>query len=102
MPCCYAAVPKKSGKLRLILDLRYWNEFHLNEKFTFEDLRLIPSIFRPNGPLFSSDLQDAYYHIPIAIPQRPYLGFAWSIKGVEEFFPIQSRALQFKVVLWLR
>ena len=39
------AVPKKSGKLRLILDLRYLNEYLHTEKFTFEDLRLIPSIF---------------------------------------------------------
>ena len=85
------AVPKKSGKLRLILDLRYLNEHVHTEKFTFEDLRLIPSIFRLDDLLFTFDLQDAYYHIPIAIPHRPYLGFAWSINGMQKFF-------QFKVL----
>ena len=85
------AVPKKSGKLRLILDLRYLNKYLHTEKFTFEDLRLISSIFRPDDLLFTFDLQDAYCHIPIAMPHRPFLGFAWSINGMHKFF-------QFKVL----
>ena len=85
------AVPKKSGKLRLILDRRYLNEHLHTEKFTFEDLRIIPSIFRLDDLLFTFDLQDAYDHIPIAMHLRPYLGFAWSINGMQKFF-------QFKVL----
>ena len=37
-------VPKKNGKLRLILDLRYLNKHLVKHKFKFEDLRVVADL----------------------------------------------------------
>ena len=81
------AVPKKDrGKFRLILDLRYLNEFLKAHTFAFEDIKLVRTLFQPEDHLFTFDLKDAYYHIPIASCHRPFLGFSWHVDGHQKFF----------------
>ena len=79
-------VPKKGGKFRLILDLRFLNTFLADQKFCMEDLRVARSLFEPNFYLFTFDLKDGYYHIEIAVQHRPYLGFSWSLNSHQRFF----------------
>ena len=40
-------VPKKNGKLRLILDLRFLNKHLAKRKFKFEDLRVVAEFLQP-------------------------------------------------------
>ena len=40
-----SVVEKSGGKLRLVLDLRYVNQFHPEQKFKYEDLSLVPQMF---------------------------------------------------------
>lgn len=89
-------VPKKSGKLRLILDLRYLNLFLANLHFSFEDLRVVPHLFSPQCFMFTFDLKDGYHHISIAEPHRKFLGFSWSLNGQTRFFSFCGFALWVK------
>ena len=79
-------VPKKNGKLRLILDLRYLNMFLAENHFAFEDLRIVPTLFSRGDFMFTFDLKDGYHHISIAERHRRYLGFAWQFHGETKFF----------------
>ena len=41
-----------SGKPRLVLDLRYINQYLLNQKFKYEGLDLVPTMFERNNHFF--------------------------------------------------
>ena len=58
-------VPKKSGKFRLILDLRYVNN-HLSEfKFKYEDLHVVADLIELGDWFFTFDLRNGYHHVDI-------------------------------------
>lgn len=82
-------VPKKSGKLRLIIDLSRLNSFLKIQSFTMETAIKVRNAILPNDWTFSLDLTDAYLHVPIHVGSRKYLRF--SIRG--QIF--QFRALPF-------
>ena len=68
-------VPKKNGKLRLIIDLSVLNHFIYTETFKMETQRKVKDAIQLNDWAFSLDLKDAYLHIPIHHRSRKYLRF---------------------------
>lgn len=62
------AIPKKDhSKVRLIADLRQLNE-HIRDPpaFKMETIEHVRSMMQPGDWMVTFDLQDAYYHLPIA------------------------------------
>ena len=82
-------VPKKNGKLRLIIDLSKLNAFLNVQSFSMETAIKVRNAILLNDWTFSLDLTDAYLHVPIHVKSRKYLRF--TLKG--QIF--QFRALPF-------
>ena len=72
-------VPKKNGKLRLIIDLSRLNTFLDIQSFRMETANKVRQTIQPNDWAFSLDLTDAYLHVPIHRQSRKYLRFC--LKG---------------------
>ena len=70
-----SVVSNSRGKKRLVLDLRYLNQFLHKEKFSYEDLRTAMLLFRKEHYLFSFDLKSGYHHVDIHERHQQYLGF---------------------------
>ena len=70
-------VSNNVGKLRLLLNLRYLNQFLLKDKFKYEDLRVAMIMFQPDDYMFTFDLKSGYHHVDIHEEHWKYLGFAW-------------------------
>ena len=68
-------VPKKNGKLRLIIDLSVLNHFVYTQTFKIETQRKVKDAIQLNDWAFSLDLTDAYLHVPIHPQSRKYLRF---------------------------
>ena len=68
-------VPKKNGKLRLIIDLSVLNHFVYTQTFKMETQRKVKDAVQLNDWAFSLDLTDAYLHIQIHHRSRKYLRF---------------------------
>ena len=69
-------VPKRSGKHRMILNLKRINAFIAPVHFKMETLKSILPLLRPGDWTVSIDLKDAYHHVPIAVGSRNLLGFS--------------------------
>ena len=80
-------VPKKNGKLRLIIDLSMLNRSVYTETFKMEIQRKVRNAVQLNDWAFSLDLTDAYMHIPIHHRSRKYLRFM-----------LRGRVYQFKAL----
>ena len=80
-------VPKKNGKLRLIIDLSVLNHFVHTQTFKLETQRKVKDAVQLNNWAFSLDLTDAYLHIPIHHRSRKYLRFT-----------LRGRVYQFKAL----
>ena len=74
------------GKLRLVLNLRYLNQYLWVDKFKYEDLRTAMQLFQRGDYLFSFDLKSGYHHISIFEPHWKFLGLQWEECGEEQFF----------------
>ena len=68
-------VPKRSGKVRMILNLKAINQFIQPVHFRMETLATILPLLNPDDWAVSVDLADAYHHVPISLPSRRLLGF---------------------------
>ncbi|MCG7869756.1 MAG: hypothetical protein JAY74_25725 [Candidatus Thiodiazotropha taylori] len=68
-------VPKKNGKLRLIIDLSRLNTFLEVQSFKMETANKVRQAIQPNDWAISLDLTDAYLHVPIHRQSRKYLRF---------------------------
>ena len=68
-------VPKKNGKLRLIIDLSRLNTFLEIQSFKMETANKVRQAIQPNDWAISLDLTDAYLHVPIHRQSRKYLRF---------------------------
>ena len=82
-------VPKKNGKLRLIIDLSKLNTFLNIQSFSMETANKVRNAILPKDWTFSIDLTDAYLHVPIHVTSRKFLRFC--LKGKV----FQFRALPF-------
>jgi len=74
------AVPKSDGSFRLILNLKYLNEFVEVQHFKMEDTRTVCNLIEQDMFLASIDLQDAYHLIPICETHQLFLRFKWNGK----------------------
>ncbi len=83
----YFIVPKKSGGLRPILDLRVLNRALHRLPFKMLTRKRIFGCVRPQDWFAAIDLKDAYFHVSILPPHRPFLRFAF-----------EGRAYQYKVL----
>jgi hypothetical protein len=70
-------VPKKSGKLRLITDLRRLNESCEPDSFKNEDIRTVKELIQPQDHLVTIDLESGFQHVPISPGHRKFLGIQW-------------------------
>ena len=68
-------VPKKNGKVRLIIDLSTLNRHVFIQSFKMETQRKVRNAIRLNDWAFSLDLTDAYLHVRIHPRSRKYLRF---------------------------
>src|SRR2546430_4671221 len=68
-------VPKKSGDLRAVIDLRQLNQYIMYQHFKMEGLEVVKSLIRRGDYMMSIDLNQAFYHIPLAANQRRYFAF---------------------------
>ena len=80
-------VPKKNGKLRLIIDLSVLNHFVYTQTFKMEAQRKVKDAVQLNDWAFSLDLTDAYLHVPIHRGSCKYLRFT-----------LRGRVYQFKAL----
>ena len=80
-------VPKKNGKLRLIIDLSALNHFVYTQTFKMETQRKVKDAIQLNDWAFSLDLTDAYLHILIHYRSRKFLRFT-----------LRGRVYQFKAL----
>ena len=63
-------------KLRLVLDLRYVNQFLQNQTFKYEDLITLSEVFEGHF-FFIFDLSSGYHHVSIVDFHQQLLGFSW-------------------------
>ena len=79
-------VSNSTGKLRLVLNLRYVNQFLHVTKFKYEDLRVAALMFERDEYMFKFDLKSGYHHVDIHCEHQKYLGFRWDTRGCPKFY----------------
>ena len=75
-------LPKKSGKLRPVIDLSLLNQYINKQPFMMETVKSVSQSIIVNDWAVSIDLMDAYLHIPIHPISRKYL---WFVYGHQAF-----------------
>ena len=81
-----SVVSKSMGNLRLVLNLRYLNQFLHVVSFKYEDLRIAALMFEANDFLFKFDLKSGYHHVDIHPEHFKYLDFQWAERGVTRYY----------------
>ena len=86
---------QKSGKKRLILDLRHVNQYRylFKSKFRCEDTSIAREVLDTGDFMFSFALKSGYHHVEIFPGHRQYLSFSWT------FSSSHTRLLHFFSVL---
>ena len=77
-------VPKKSGGLRPVINLKPLNRYLRKQHFKMDCLSKVLNLVQKGDWAISIDLSDAYLHIPLHVAHRKYLRFF-----------IQGKAYQF-------
>ena len=70
-------IPKSSGDLRVILNLKAINVFIPVQHFRMETLNVILPQLTPDDWAVTLDLKDAYLHVPVHPDSRSLLGFSF-------------------------
>lgn len=70
-----AFIIEQRNKLRLVIDFRQINKSCIDMSCRYEGLRDLRHLLQRNDWMLSLDLQDAYWHIPVAQEHRKYLTF---------------------------
>lgn len=70
-------IPKKSGDLRPIINLKNLNRFVKYEHFKMETFKDVKDMLMKSDYLTSIDLKDAYFSVPIHENYHKYLCFQW-------------------------
>ena len=71
-------VPKKTGDLRPVINLKPLSEFVHDIHFKMENIESVKQLLRTGDFMATIDLKDAYFSIPIDIRDRKYLRFLWN------------------------
>ena len=82
-------VPKHTGGLRPILNLKRFNCYMHIPSFKMPTLKTVRQLIQQSDYAFSIDLQDAYLHVPIVKHHHQFLHFVW------HNVPYQWRVLPF-------
>lgn len=78
---------QSTGKMRLILDLRFVNQFVMKQKFKLEDHKKALEYFTLGGFWTKFDLKSGYHHIDVFPAHQTFLGFSWTFPGgVRRYF----------------
>ena len=77
---------QSSGKMRLILDLRFINKHLWKTSVKFEDLRVAINYLEKGHFMFSFDIRSGYYHVLIFPPHQSFLGFSCFYKSKTRYF----------------
>ena len=75
--CSVFVVPKCTGGLRPILNLKCFNHYMHIPSFKMPTLKNVWQLIQQGDFAFSIDLQDAYLHIPIVKHHHHFLRFVW-------------------------
>ena len=75
-----------TGKKRLILDLRYINQFVWKEKFKLEDWRVLFEYVHKGDFMFVWDLSSGYHHFDLFRGHQQYFGFSFNFQGRPRYF----------------
>ncbi len=70
-----AFIIEQRNKLHLVIDFRQINKSCIDMSCRYEGLRDLRHLLQRNDWMLSLDLQDAYWHIPVAQDHRKYLTF---------------------------
>ena len=70
-------VPKHTGGLQPILNLKHFNHYMHIPSFKMTTIRHVQQPIQHGNYAFSIDLQDAYLHIPIVKHHHCFLHFVW-------------------------
>ena len=70
-------VTSRSGKQRLVVNLRYINRFLWKDKFKYEDIHTAMAYFEKDSFVNTFDLKSGYHHVDIHEDFQSYLGFRW-------------------------
>ena len=79
-------VVRNGSKKRLILDLRYVNNYLRIPKFKYEDIRTGRDIFSLGDWFFKFDYKSGYHHVDIFPSHQKFLGFSWTMQGQRKCF----------------
>ena len=66
-----------NGKKRLILDLRYINNFLIKRKVKYEDWKVALSYFQKGSFMITFNLKSGYHHVEIHPDHLTFLRLAW-------------------------
>ena len=81
-----SVVTNQEGKCRLVLNLRYLNQYLRKDRSKYEDLRIAMLMLNKNDFLFKFDLKSGYHHLDIFEPHQSYLGFTWEWNNTQSYF----------------
>ena len=70
-------VPKKTGDLRPVINLKPLNQFVQRIHFKMENIQMAMNFVSPGDYMVSLDLKDPYFSVPIFRPHCKYLRFIW-------------------------
>ena len=76
-------VPKKTGDMRPVINLKPLNQYIQNIHFKMENIQMALNLISPGDFMVSLDLKDAYFNIPIFSLHRKYLRFIWKSQRYE-------------------
>jgi hypothetical protein len=71
-----AFIIEQRNKFRLVIDFRQINKSCIDMSCRYEGLKDLRHLLQKNDWMLSLDLQDAYWHIPVAEDHRKYLTFS--------------------------
>ena len=89
-----------NGKKRLILYLRYINNFLIKHRVKHEDWKISLSYFQKGSFMITFDLKSGYHHIEIHSDHLRFLGFAWKFPGDEKSQWCPSQVLEWLGIIW--
>ena len=81
-----SVVTNDGGKKRLVINLKFLNQYLWKEHFKYEDLRTLMQMFTPEDYVFSFDLKSGYHHVDIFPEHWQYLGFSWGKGGRTRYY----------------
>ena len=75
-----------ADKKRLVLNLKYLNQFLRKENFKYEDMKTAMQMLVAGDFMFKFDLTSGYHHISIYKSHWKYLGFSWNVRDGPKYY----------------